>query len=102
MSAQNTRYRFWKRMGIASGTAMLVAWLSHAYLWDQYLNTRPRFVQADQGRVYALNNHGIIVYLTKEEQFRLSLLAGAAAISGFCVALSVAFAVGKRGGDTGP
>ena len=71
---QNTRYRFWKRMATAAGSAMLVACLSYGYLWYQYAYTRPTFAQPDQGRIYALNTHGFIVYLTKDEQCRLDLL----------------------------
>lgn len=61
-------------MATATGFAMFVSGFSHVYLWLQYAHTRPRFVQPDHGRVYALNTHGLIVYLTKDEQFRLDLL----------------------------
>ena len=61
-------------MEIAAGSAIFVVWLSYADLWDHYAHTRPRLAQPDQGRVYALNTHGLIVYLTKDEQCRLDLL----------------------------
>jgi hypothetical protein len=93
MSDQNTSYRFWKRLGSIAAVAMIVLVCALSYLWYDYAYTRPRVSQPDQGRVYALNTHGLIVYLTKEEQFRLSLLQGAVVISGVCFALTVAFAL---------
>ncbi len=101
MSAQNASYRFWKRLGGIVGVAMLGLVCAVSYLWYDYAYTWPRVPQPDQGRVYALNTHGLIVYLTKEEQLRLSLLEGAAVIFGGCFALTVAFAVRKRGGEMG-
>lgn len=84
MSDQNTRYRFWKRTATVVVFAMLIVALSHLYLWYQYAHTRPKLAQPDQGRVYALNTHGLIVYLTKEEQFRLDLLMWTAITLGVC------------------
>ena len=99
MSDQNTSYRFWKRLGSIVGIAMVILACTLYSLWYHYAYTRPRVPQPDQGRIYALNTHGLTVYLTQEEEFRLSLLQGAAIISGACFALTVAFALRRKGDE---
>ena len=39
-----------------------------------FTSTRPRSPHPDIGRVYALNNHGVVVYLTRDENFFFVLL----------------------------
>ena len=79
--------------------AMSVAGFSHLYLWYQYVHTRPRFAQPDQGRVYAINNHGLIVYLTKDEQFRLDLLMWTTIIFALCFGWIIAFRLQQKQQD---
>ena len=83
-------------MATAAGFAMFVVGFSHLYLWFQYVHTRPRFVQPEQGRVYALNNHGLIVYLTKDEQFRLDLLMWTEITFGLCFFWIIAFRLQQK------
>jgi len=54
--------------------AALAAWLFHLYIFFQYDDTRPRVPDKSIGRVYPQNNHGHVVYLTKEEDHRLTKL----------------------------
>ena len=86
-------------MAIASGFAMFVVGLSHVYLWLQYAHTRPKFAQPDQGRVYALNTHGLIVYLTKDEQFRLDLLQWTAIAFLLCFFAIIVFRIQQKQQD---
>jgi hypothetical protein len=44
------------------------------YLRDGYLRTRPEKAQPELGRVCPMNEHGQIVYLTREEDSQLSWL----------------------------
>ena len=48
-------------------------------LWRHYAYTKPPSPNAAIGRVYALNTHGSIVYLNRQEQF---LLYGLQALAG--------------------
>jgi hypothetical protein len=52
----------------------LAVWLFHFYVWYQYDATRPRQPDALSGSVLAQNTHGHVVYLTKEEDARLTRL----------------------------
>src|SRR5438132_1492508 len=80
MAAETGSYRFRRRLAGWIGMAMLVVTCSLYYVWYDYAYTRPRVPRPDQGRIYALNTHGLVVYLTKEEQFRLYLLEGTSII----------------------
>jgi hypothetical protein len=73
------------RLLIAS--AFLI-WGYFYYLTNHYDGTRPTVVQEEYGRVYSLNSHGHIVYLTTAEKYRLRLLVVAAIgcfVSGFLI-----------------
>jgi hypothetical protein len=55
-----------------------------------YAEHRTTVRQPEVGRIYPLNTHGWIVYLTKEEQDRLTALQTAAFVTGLlCVCLGV-------------
>jgi hypothetical protein len=56
------------------GFSALAIWLFHFQVWYQYDATRPRQPDALSGRSYAQNTHGHVVYLTKEEDARLTKL----------------------------
>jgi hypothetical protein len=65
-----------------------MAWGCFYYLTNHYDRTRPTVAQDECGRVYSLNSHGHIVYLTTTEQYRLRFLVAAAVacfVSGFLV-----------------
>jgi hypothetical protein len=67
----------------------LAIWLFHFYVWYQYDGTRPRHPDTASGRVYSQNTHGHVVYLTKEEDARitkLTILAFSLFGAGFLIA----------------
>jgi len=71
----NPKYRKLAR-AISSflGISGLAVWFFHFYVWNQYDQTRPIHADYSSGRVHGLNNHGHVVYLTDEEDARLSNL----------------------------
>jgi hypothetical protein len=88
---ENPKYRKLAR-AISSFLAIsgLAVWFFHFYVWDQYDRTRPIHPDYLAGRIYGLNNHGHVVYLTKEEHARLTkltILAFSLFGCGFIIAL---------------
>jgi hypothetical protein len=69
------------------GFSALAIWLFHFHVWYQYDATRPRQPDASSGRFYAQNTHGHVVYLSKNEDERLTKLSilafSLACIAGF-------------------
>jgi|SRR5579863_921130 len=63
-------------------------WLFHSYVFEGYDRKCPVTPDVSSGRIYEQNNHGHIVYLTKQEDLRLwwlSVLSVAVFGSGFLV-----------------
>jgi hypothetical protein len=58
----------------------LVLIFGSTWLWYEYANTRPRAMTVVDGRVYGLNLHGDVVYLTRREKFLLDGLEATAAL----------------------
>jgi hypothetical protein len=52
----------------------LAIWFFHFYVWYQYDGTRPVKPDVPSGRVFEQNTHGHVVFLTKEEDARLTRL----------------------------
>ena len=65
---------FWKRAGIGILALWFVTGVLWFSLWNYYASTKPRELQASNGRVIPLASHGIVVYLTREEAAKLRLL----------------------------
>jgi hypothetical protein len=66
----------------------LAVWLYHFHVYYKYDETQPLVEDFASGRIYPQNNHGHVVYLTKEEGNRLTKLTAVAfslIISGFLV-----------------
>ncbi len=66
----------------------LAIWLFHFCVWYQYDGTRPTYPVQSVGRVFPQNTHGHVVFLTKEEDTRLTrltILAFSLMGSGFLV-----------------
>jgi hypothetical protein len=57
-----------KRLAIVFVAAGLLAMLCFGYLNVHYAKTLPREPVSATGRVYPLNVHGTVVYLTKNEE----------------------------------
>src|SRR6266436_7131209 len=70
---------WWRTVGILSQILCLVSGLAVASLWTYYDYTRPHAAEPSAGRIYALQTHRSIVYLTGQEQFMLNLLIWIAA-----------------------
>src|SRR5215472_2051263 len=66
--------KFLKYLQIAPLVCTLTVGLSWFALWNDFVSTRPRSMDVSVGRVIPLASHGVVVYLTKEEGQRLSLL----------------------------
>jgi hypothetical protein len=73
METQGTNL-LWKRLAIGVFTVMIATGISWVSLWDYYVNTRPREVEAAQGRTIPLFSHGVVVYLTQTEAEKLRIL----------------------------
>ena len=57
----------WKAMAYTG----VILWLLSLALYDRYTATRPRAADPVVGRIYALNNHGAVVYLNRAEEIGL-------------------------------
>jgi hypothetical protein len=64
-------------------------------LESQYAKTRPRAADAQSGRIFPLNLHGI-VYVTGAEQFHLHILQIGAAICLVLFALVICLEIRRR------
>jgi hypothetical protein len=67
----------WRIVLMALSLAALLSLLCYALMWNVYWDRLPRFPDKVAGRVYADNFHGVIVYETREESFRLHALENA-------------------------
>lgn len=54
-----------------SGILALCFWFSSFIVWMYFDAHRPRMAEPDSGRIYSLNTHGSIVYLTSGEHYFL-------------------------------
>jgi hypothetical protein len=66
------------------------AWVCYLCLWLYYGFSRPTVAQPNEGRVYALDTHGHVAYLTSREVSNLHVLLQA---SGGLIAMAVAVAI---------
>jgi anti-sigma-K factor RskA len=72
--------RVWKGALIALSAAAVLALFSYMALWRAYFDRLPRSPDKVAGRVYADNFHGVAVYETHEERFRLHALENASEV----------------------
>jgi hypothetical protein len=63
-----------KIMAILLGTAILICFSLDVFLNYHYAYTRPVKPQPEIGRIYPLNVHNTIVYLTRDEDLQIKLL----------------------------
>ena len=79
---RNGVVRLWK---VLEGTAACISvafGIASFVLWMYYDSTRPTIADSSIGRIYPLNTHGSIVYLSQAETFRLHALMWIAGIFG--------------------
>jgi hypothetical protein len=65
------------------GIAALVVWLTSIFFYTRYYEMLPRHLDAATGHVRPYNYHGIVIYLTVEQERRQAVLmwtAGALAV----------------------
>jgi hypothetical protein len=60
------------------GALMATLWIGFVVLEIHYGASRPRLPDEASGRIFPLNNHGCVVYLTRSEQLWLWCLEGGA------------------------
>lgn len=72
--------KVWKRALVALSVAAILVLFSYMALWDHYWDTLPRSPDQAAGRVYVDNFHGVAVYETRQERFRLHALENASEI----------------------
>ena len=75
MSNRTLSQKVWTAVETASAIIALGVFLAYMGLGEQFTHTRPTVANPSAGRIYALNNHGFVVYLTSAEQHRLHTLA---------------------------
>lgn len=73
----------------------VMAWIGFLGLWLRYSDTRPTLELPAQGRLYPLNTHGHIVYLTRHE-LQIWRLLGVGAVVLVVVAGAIQFMAKKR------
>jgi hypothetical protein len=82
VSSRRTVSKMWKQL---SAIVALVSWTASFVLWYHYAFTRSDVRQPESGRIYPLNTHGSIVYLTSHERF---LLYGLMVVGAVCFLLT--------------
>src|SRR5450631_306964 len=80
--------QIWTAVEAASAVVALILFLAYIGLWEQYAHTRPTMADSSLGRIYSLNEHGLVVYLNSSEQHRLHILIWTAGLS-FLIAILV-------------
>lgn len=78
----------WKALEIAAAALAAAAWFTAMFLWQYYDASRPRFPDPSAGRIYRLETHGSIAYLTRRENlflYALILTAAVSFVAGACV-----------------
>lgn len=85
--------KVWTILEVVSAVLALGLFLIHMSLWEQYAHSRPTVPDPAVGRIYALNEHGVVVYLNSAEKYRLDLFIWAA---GGCFLLAILIGVFLR------
>jgi hypothetical protein len=76
-------------------TIAAFCWFGVLILWTQYDDTRPTSAQPSDGRTYALQTHGHVVFLTQTELSTLYILGIVGAMF-LVVAITVRLSKRKR------
>ena len=73
-----------KFLAFLLAVVLISALLFRVYLINEYGRTLPRKPQPSIGRTIKLNNHGTVVFLTREEDSRLTWLFTGGMACGIC------------------
>lgn len=71
--------RMIKVLKLISGVLALGVWFSSFFLWEYFDAHKPNIAEPSRGRIYPLNTHGSIVYLSQGEHYALYGLVAAGA-----------------------
>jgi len=61
----------WKIIKIVSAVLAVAFWFSSFFVWMYYDSHRPKVYMSEDGRIFPLNTHGSIVYLSANEHYFL-------------------------------
>ncbi len=78
----------WKALEVGAAVVAVIVWLTSIFLWMYYDSARPRIADPGIGRIYRLNTHGSIVYLTRGEHVLLKalmLMGGVCFVAAVCI-----------------
>ena len=75
MPSRTLSRTIWTAIETVSAGSAVGVFLYYMGLDEQFMHTRPTVANPSTGRIYSLNNHGFVVYLTSAEQKRLHILA---------------------------
>jgi hypothetical protein len=84
--ASSARRRIWTVLETVSAVSALGFFLYYMYLGEQLTHTSPTEANPSTGRIFPLNNHDYVVYLTSSQKHHLHVLVWAA---GFLFLLAV-------------
>lgn len=89
--------RVWGFVAKSLIAVSLAVGLGSTWLWYDYADTRSRVATPLEGRVYGLNTHGTVVYLTRPEKL---CLEGLETIAGLCMLSSfvIYWRISRRAG----
>jgi hypothetical protein len=96
----SARGRVWKIILKTTGIGGLFVWFVFIGAFEHFDATRPIKQDAQEGRVIPQNNHGHIVYLTREEDGHLRLMQQIS-LWLFLTAIIAACFIGKKEGGWG-
>jgi hypothetical protein len=69
-------------------------WLLSAFIWTRYNLNRPKLRFPEDGRIFPLDTHGSVVYLTAGEHYLLLGFMAAGVI--FFLLAAVSYFIGER------
>jgi hypothetical protein len=98
MGQISAHWHFVRKLSRLLAVAALASWLGFVALLLQYDASRPTVDDPNEGRIYALNNHSHVVFITAVEKFWLNALVGLGGVF-FVSAVTLNFIQRKRMGS---
>jgi hypothetical protein len=84
----------WEIVKIVSAILAISFWLLSAFIWTRYNLSRPKLRFPEDGRIFPLDTHGSVVYLTAGEHYLLLSLIAVGVI--FFLLAAVSYLIGGR------